>query len=179
MDNILIIVGSARNGNSLYIANQLKNQLNQENCTISQISNMRIEYCSGCLDCDETHKCSIEDDMDKLIPVVIKSDVIIMISPARWSLLSGDLKVFIDRLNPIATTGEMIGKKFLCVAVGQSKKDDNSIEQTLNSMGFFCESAEMQMLGKFAVYECLNENDAENKKGIKELISEIANSIKS
>lgn len=159
MKQIVILVGSARNGNSLFIAHKLQMVLSREKLDIINIAKKNIHNCTGCLECDETHKCFIDDDMNDVIPMLLEADTIIAVTPVRWGLLSGDLKVFLDRLNPLATTGELEDKKFICISIGQSDKNDNSIEHSLASLEFFSESAGMKLLGKFPVYNCLAEND--------------------
>jgi multimeric flavodoxin WrbA len=171
MKKVLILVGSARNGNSLFLANQIVRNYPAD---IIPIAQKRITPCNGCLACDDTKKCIFFDDMEVLIKQVVDADVIVMISPTRCGLLSGDIKLFIDRLNPIATTEELAGKNLIVVAIGQSDYNDSSIIHAIKSMEFFSESSGMNLLGSIPIYECLAENDLGNKIDVvNKTISEI------
>ena len=102
----LIVVGSRRNGNSLKLAKTLKNEL-EKNRIIGKIivpGNQKIYLCTGCMDCDTNGTCDFNDDMNNNIDLINKTDSIIFISPTRWNTISGDLKIFMDRLNQLYTT---------------------------------------------------------------------------
>ena len=171
MGKITILVGSARDGNSLYFARKISEKYP---ANVIQIATKKISLCTGCLDCDETQKCVFGDEMDDLIRTMVESDVIIAISPARWGLLSGDLKLFIDRLNPIATTEELVDKRFIGVVIGQSKTDDTSIPHALKSLEYFAESAGMKLMGSFSIYECLSGDDlSKNESVVSNTVAEI------
>lgn len=176
----LIIVGSARKGNSLFLANTIAALDKKGDSEIVRLSNYRINYCTGCLECDETHKCIINDDMDILLAKVIEADVIIMISPTRYSLLSGDCKVFIDRLNPTAVSGDIEGKKFIAITVGQSEMEPLkcSIDIALQSFVDFAENANLEIIGKYAIYSCYDADSAEKQAGILTLCEEIVSKLR-
>ncbi len=101
---ILAIVGSARRGNTYAMVEAATHELSAKACDVELIHlrDIKLEVCDGCLACDEEGKCVIEDDMEKILPDVAQADGFIFGTPARWSLLSGELKVFIDRSNPLA-----------------------------------------------------------------------------
>ena len=173
MAKLTILVGSAREGNSSFLANKVGEKHPAE---IVNIASKNINVCTGCLECDETKACVFDDDMTDLIRVVVESDVILAITPVRWGLLSGDLKLFIDRLNPIATTEELVGKKLIAVAIGQSEADDTSIAHAVESLAFFAESAGMEVNGSFCIYECLAADDLSQKDDI--IVSTVNDIIK-
>ena len=111
---MLIVVGSRRNGNSLKLAEKIKYELDKERIHSSIIvpGNQKIHICTGCMDCDKDGKCDFTDDMRKNINEIIKENVIMFISPTRWNLISGDLKLFMDRLNPLYSRQQLKNKKF-------------------------------------------------------------------
>lgn len=167
MKKTLIIVGSARKGNSLFIGEYAKEYLSRMGILIDiiQLSEYNIEYCDGCLRCDETGICHREDDVSFLIEKVKDVDGVIFVSPTRWSLLSGDMKVFMDRWNPLAGRGVFDDKKSLIITVGQTnRKDSESIGRALASLKFFSDDAGFQFCGEFAFEECLDSNDIKDKK---------------
>lgn len=167
MKKTLIIVGSARKGSSLFIGEYAKEYLTRKSMLAEtvQLSDYKIDYCDGCLACDETGTCHKEDDVAYLIGKVKGADGVIFVSPTRWSLLSGDMKVFMDRWNPLAGRGVFDAKKSFIVTVGQTnRKDSDSIGKSLTSLKFFSDDAGFQFCGEFAFEECLGSNDIKDKK---------------
>lgn len=167
MKKTLIIIGSARKGSSLFIGEYAKEYLLKmgTNAETIQLSDYKIDYCDGCLMCDETGSCHKDDDVSYLIEKVKAVDGVIFVSPTRWSLLSGDIKVFMDRWNPLAGKGIFNEKKSLIVSVGQTNtKDSESIERAITSLRFFSDDAGFQFVGDFTFEECLGCNDIKDKK---------------
>ena len=76
------------------------------------------------MDCDESGVCDFYDDMISNIEKVNKSDTLIFITPTRWNLLSGDIKIFMDRLNPLYVPKKLEGKKAIAIAIGSTAKED-------------------------------------------------------
>lgn len=167
MKNLLILVGSARNGNSLFAANyiaKVASKTTNISHQIVQLSESSINNCDGCLECDSSGSCHYNDDMAELLNKVKSSDGIVFISPTRWSLLSGDLKVFMDRLNPLAGKDLFNDKKSFLVAVGQTNCTDSiSISRALESLKFFSDDAGFQCFGSYAIENCLDANDLSSK----------------
>lgn len=167
MKKALIIIGSARKGSSFCIGEYAGDYLSQKGIIVEkiQLSNYKIEYCDGCLTCDETGVCHKKDDVENLLEKVKTADGIVFISPTRWSLLSGDMKVFMDRWNPLAGRGVFDGKKSLVVTVGQTNREESeSIGKSLESLKFFSEDAGFDFVGEFAFEECLGVDDIKDKE---------------
>lgn len=66
---MLIIVGSRRNGNSLKLANIIKEELGKERISTNIIipGNQKIHICTGCMDCDKDGVCDFTDDMNQIL----------------------------------------------------------------------------------------------------------------
>lgn len=175
----IIVVASARNGSSKYVAEKIKGQLTYENVKVVQLSDYKIEYCTGCLECDETHRCNIEDGMTELLEEVKASDILVFITPARYSLLSGDGKVFIDRLNPTAVSGDIEDKKFIAVAVGQTQKGEepDSVDLAVKSLVNFADNAGMNILGEYSIYSCYGKDDIKQNEDVGKVCEEIVSII--
>lgn len=56
-----------------------------------------IEGCRGCEGCRVSRNCVIDDDMQKLYPLLIQADGIIMGSPAYFYNVTSQMKAFIER----------------------------------------------------------------------------------
>ena len=158
---MLIVVGSRREGNSYNLAKNIQQKLDLQriHCEIIVPGNQRIHLCTGCMDCDKNGICDFTDDMKNNIDKIITEEYIMFISPARWNLLSGDLKIFIDRLNPLYSTGKLKGKKFIAVAIGSKGKEKYSTEFVINSLTSFAESAGMDVIFDKEFNNCLNTKD--------------------
>lgn len=167
MKNLLIISGSARNGNSQFLAESIVKWTSENNrlaVDYIKLSNYKINYCDGCLYCDTTGYCHQKDDMSALLEKIKLADGVILISPTRWSLLSGDMKVFFDRWNPLAGKNLFDGKKCFNICVGQTTTQSSvSITRALDSLRYFAEDAGFSFEGQFAFEECYDSGDAKTK----------------
>lgn len=163
MKQTTLVIGSMRKGNSAYISKKIADTF--QNVNSFTLGN-NIKYCTGCLECDETHKCNIRDDMDSILESLYCSDLLIIVTPVRYSLMSGDVKVFIDRLNPTAVSEDLCGKNVLAIAIGQTEESDGTITEALTSIEMFVNNANMKYVGGFPVYSCYDNNDLSKKDDI-------------
>lgn len=166
--NIVIVSGSKRKGNSEYIADALVDCLKGlEECinvTCLKLSEIEMDFCTGCLLCDETARCCIDDEMTNLVDVIANADGMILISPARWSLISGEMKTFLDRLNPLAVSMKLAGKKCITITIGQSDESEgDSIIAASNSFRAFADNAEMIVYRQIEIFSCLIANDISSR----------------
>lgn len=178
---MLIIVGSRRNGNSYNLAQKIKAVLDKERIHTSIImpGNQKIHICTGCMDCDKDGKCDFTDDMKKNISDIRKENILMFITPTRWNLLSGDLKLFIDRLNPLYTRGGLKGKKMIAVSIGSKSKSLYSTEAALSSLISFSEAAGMEVILDKQFYDCLNASDILNQEQeLNKFIEDVKTKIK-
>lgn len=176
MGRVLIVVGSRRDGNSSHLAKLIKDGLARERISTDIITpgNQKIYLCTGCMDCDKNGKCDFNDDMESNIEKVRSSEVIIFITPTRWNSLSGDLKIFIDRLNPLYSTKELKDKKMIVLAVGSKVRNEYSTDGAITSLGSFIESAEAKLIYKEAFDRCLDFTDIlEQQEKINRVIKDI------
>lgn len=173
---MLIIVGSRRNGNCLKLANKIKENLEHERIYSDIIvpGNQKIHICTGCMDCDKNGICDFKDDMKENIDKIKKEEYIIFITPTRWNLISGDLKIFIDRLNPLYSRKELKNKKVILISIGSKNKGLYSTESSLSDLHSFAESAEMNCILDTQFYDCLNDSDICNQEDkINKFINEL------
>ena len=177
---MLIIVGSRRNGNSLKLANYVKNELEKDriHCSIIVPGNTKIHICTGCMDCDENGICDFKDDMYENIEKIKNEEIIMFITPTRWNLISGDLKIFIDRLNPLYTRQGLKDKKLIAVSIGSKNKNLYSTEAALSSLISFAESAKMKVIMNKQFFNCLKDDDIlEQQNELENFITELKKKI--
>lgn len=181
MSRCLIVVGSRRDGNSLKLGKKIKEELKKERIVSNIIvpGNQKIYVCTGCMDCDSSGVCDFYDDMISNIEKVNKSDTIIFITPTRWNLLSGDIKIFMDRLNPLYVPKKLEGKKAIAIAIGSSPESEYSTNGAISSIDSFCENSKMKLILKYQFNNCLDANDITEKTDeINKMINEIKKRLK-
>ena len=163
---IIAIIGSMRKGNSFSMVQSVVDTfLNADvELEVIHLKDISIGFCDGCLSCDETGTCHLNDDMTSIVQKVKEADGLVLASPARWSLLSGEMKTFMDRLNPLAAIEALADKKAIVFAVGQTKEEeDHSISIAAESMVSFCENAGIEVVDKVLAYGCLMENEVDKE----------------
>ena len=94
--NILYISGSPRkNSNTDVLLNKL---LKMTGGKFIKLVDYDIKPCKSCWACQKIGKCVINDDMsNKIIPLLLECDCMILGSPVYFNNVSAQLKSFIDR----------------------------------------------------------------------------------
>lgn len=104
MKKVLIIAASPRkNGNSDILAQQFAKGAQEAGNDVETfyLREHHLDYCIGCLSCLKTGKCFQKDDANILGEKMMAADVVVMASPVYYYSLSGQMKVFLDRMNPL------------------------------------------------------------------------------
>ncbi len=119
MKKVFAYIGSGYGENSKTlklldnIMNNVKN-LNREEYTIDIYTpkNSNIKHCISCNKCFKFGKCSIEknEDMKIIKEKMLEADLIILGSPVYAHNVSGDMKVFLDRISYWMHTMPLAGK---------------------------------------------------------------------
>ena len=89
-----------------------------------------LKYCLGCYACVKEGQCIINDGMNALAKKLIDADVIAIATPVYFYSMSGQLKVFIDRLVP---TYNQIEADIYLIAT-QWDPDPKAMEATFESI---------------------------------------------
>lgn len=66
-----------------------------------KIKETDLKFCIGCMTCQTTGECVLKDGMNSLYDAVQHSDVLVFATPVYYYSVSGQLKTFLDRLNPL------------------------------------------------------------------------------
>ncbi|MGN0953903.1 flavodoxin family protein [Dialister sp.] len=66
-----------------------------------RLAEKTIHFCRGCLSCQQTGKCVIRDDMEPILALLKEADVLALTTPIYYYEMSGLLKTFLDRVNPL------------------------------------------------------------------------------
>ena len=128
MKKVLIISTSLRNNsNSEILAKSFYEgaKINNDVEFIS-LKDKTINFCKGCLACGKTHRCIINDDTNAIVDKMEQADVIVWATPIYYYEMSGQMKVLIDRLNPMFTKDYKFRDVYFLAAAAE---DDKAVPQ--------------------------------------------------
>lgn len=144
--NIIAICGSPRRGNTEFMLRRFLTQAEElgHKTELVLLREKRIERCSGCMACEEEGKCNIKDDMGMIIERLKMNDVVVFGSPVYFSNVTGLLKDFFDRMDPLYDDKPLRGKHMIAVLAGAQMK---ASEQALRAIETMANSMEMDLIG--------------------------------
>ncbi len=102
--NVLVISCSPRvGGNSDVLADSFAKGAKDAGNEVTKINlaGKNIEFCQGCLVCQETKRCVIRDDADIIAQKMEKAEVLVFATPIYYYEMSGQMKTMLDRGNPL------------------------------------------------------------------------------
>lgn len=133
--NILIISASLRkSSNSDALAEEFKKGALEAGNNVDKIdlAGKRIEFCKGCLACQNTQQCVIKDDAIDIADRMLKADVIVFATPIYYYGLSGQLKTLLDRANPLYTTDYAFRDIYLLASAADD--EEGTIDGTVTGL---------------------------------------------
>lgn len=98
---VTAFIGSPRkNGNVDTLATEILNGVKDAGAEIGKVylNDLNIKGCQACFACRYSGKCIINDDMTPLYKEIIDSDAIIIASSIFMWQMTGQTKIFVDRL---------------------------------------------------------------------------------
>ena len=104
MSKVLIISSSLRaNSNSDVLAEKVAEGARGVGHEVEVVSlkGKEIKFCIGCLSCQRTKKCVLNDDVNEIREKVRLADTLVFATPIYYYEMSGQLKTFLDRMNPL------------------------------------------------------------------------------
>ena len=103
MKNVVVISSSLRNGsNSEMLAKEfIRGASIKHNVEYISLKDINFKFCLGCLLCQKPGKCVINDDVRQYLEKISNADVLVFATPIYYYSMSGQLKTFLDRLNPM------------------------------------------------------------------------------
>jgi len=145
---VLGIVGSKRkSGNTAYLVKQALHAIESKDVETELIflGDYNIHGCIGCEGCRDTYKCVIKDDMQKIYPLIINSDAIVLGSPTYFYNITSYMKAFIERLycfqifsdndrSVWSSVNEVLGVKYAVVIALCEQNDEEDMGFTAEAM---------------------------------------------
>lgn len=124
--NILIIISSLRKGgNSDTLAEYFAKGASEAGNKVEIISlaDKEIGFCKGCLACQKTQRCVINDDAVEIADKMKNADVIVFATPVYYYSVSGQLKTMLDRGNPLYFSDYAFRDIYLLAAAAEDEYD--------------------------------------------------------
>ena len=135
MSKVLIVSATPRkNGNSQLLADEFARGAREAGHTVEAFAlrDLELKFCIGCLACQRTGKCVLSDSVNALLPKVQEADVLVFATPVYYYGLSGQLKTFLDRLNPLFGRQNAFKRVYLLVAAADG--DESAFDGPVTGM---------------------------------------------
>ncbi len=133
MSNILVITTSLRGkSNSDILAERMIKGAEDSGKHVDKISlkGKEIKFCIGCLSCQRTQKCVLDDDAIEIAEKVKNADALVFVTPIYYYEMSGQLKTLLDRLNPLYTSEYRFRKVYMLTTAAE---DEDSVSERAES----------------------------------------------
>lgn len=118
-----------------------------------------LKFCIGCFSCQKTGKCIYQDDVKEILEKVRNADVLIFSTPIYYYEMSGQMKVLLDRLNPLYNSEYNFREVYMIACAADTEKNTfNKAYQGLQGWVDCFEKAELKGL--------LSTGGAENPKDV-------------
>lgn len=132
--NIIVISSSERiNGNSeILVSEFVKGARENNNVEVINLRELNYGFCKGCLACQSTNKCILKDDISNVIDKVCNADILAFATPIYYYSISGQLKTFLDRMNPLYVADYKYREVYLFTACADSSS--NAMDVAINEI---------------------------------------------
>ena len=124
--NILILSTSPRKGgNSDTLTNEFTRGARDAGHDAEKISlaGKSIGFCRGCLACQKTERCIIQDDANAIVQKMLSADVLVFATPIYFYEMSGQIKTLLDRSNPLFPADYAFREIYLLAASADENRD--------------------------------------------------------
>ena len=132
------------------------------------IDDYHFSFCRGCRACHTAARCTMDDDVSRLMAEFDWADIILCVSPSYWADIPGQFKAFIDRCTPWCNTHEPHlslsgGKKGYTIALrtGPGMKE---CARVIESIEHFYGHLEIQPCGSLGLTSVENREAALGRK---------------
>jgi multimeric flavodoxin WrbA len=132
---ILGISGSPKAGNTEYLLDAALKVCGERGFQTERVlcSALKVGYCKDCGACSKGEPCPVEDDMAKVLDLLLKADGIVVGSPVYFGSTTAQLKAVFDRTLPLRRQGFKLKDKVGCAfSVGGSRNGGQ--EKTIDTI---------------------------------------------
>lgn len=126
MKRVLVISTSLRqNSNSQMLADAFAKGAAEAGHLVEQVSlrGKDLRFCQGCLVCQKLGRCVLKDDMPELLQKLHDADAVAFATPIYYYEMSGQMKTFLDRTNPLYGGDYRFRDIYLLTAAAEDETD--------------------------------------------------------
>lgn len=161
--HVLAILGSPHtNGITGTMLNYAIGEAEKSGYLVTKVNlyEKKISFCTGCRKCLETGKCVQKDDLEDIVALLRKSEIVILAAPVYWANVPAPVKNLFDRL--LGTAMEetstfpkprLSGKKYMLLTACNTPAPFSWIfgqsRGAIRNMDEFFKTAGMKPIGKF------------------------------
>ena len=138
---IIALVGSPRRGkNTQSLVESILNCAAQKGAAVKMyhLADLHYQGCQSCYACKGADNCALPDDVTPILAEVAQADAVVLGTPIYMWQMSGQLKLFVDRLFAFYRYGRPSklppGKKVL-LAASQGNPDEEAFLPYLKNTG--------------------------------------------
>ncbi len=132
---VLVISTSPRkNGNSDALADAFIRGAQQAGNQVEKINlyDKSIGFCKGCLTCQSTQRCIINDDASAIAQRMLTADVIVFATPIYYYGMCGQMKTLLDRANPLYSADYRFRDIYLLAAAAE--EDEHTVDGAVTGL---------------------------------------------
>lgn len=132
---VLVISTSPRkNGNSNTLADAFIRGAQQAGNQVEKINlyDKTIGFCKGCLTCQSTQRCIINDDASAIAQRMLTADVIVFATPIYYYGMCGQMKTLLDRANPLYSADYRFRDIYLLAAAAE--EDEHTVDGAVTGL---------------------------------------------
>lgn len=132
---VLIISTSPRKGgNSDTLADELLRGAAEAGHSVEKVTlyDKTISFCQGCLACQNTQRCTIQDDAVAITQKMLTADVIVFATPVYYYGMCGQMKTLLDRSNPLFSADYQFRDIYLLAAAAED--DPHTVDGTVTGL---------------------------------------------
>jgi len=133
--SILILSTSPRpGGNSDLLADAFLQGTQEAGHEAEKISlhGKALGFCRGCLACQKTGRCVIDDDASAITRRMKSADVLVFATPVYYYSMCGQMKTLLDRANPLFSSEYAFRDVYLLATAAED--DPDAVDGTVQGM---------------------------------------------
>lgn len=132
---VLIISTSPRKGgNSDALAEKFGQGAQEAGHQVEKVClyDKTIQFCKGCLACQKTQQCVMNDDAAMIAQKMLTADVLVFATPIYYYEMCGQMKTILDRANPIFTADYAFRDIYLLAAAAE--RDRSTMDGAIHGL---------------------------------------------
>ena len=112
--------------------------------TYIRLLDKNIHFCIGCLACQKSGVCVLQDDMTSILAAMKAADSIVFATPIYYYEMRGQMKTLLDRSNPLFSAEYQFRDIYLLMSAAEEEED--IMERTVQSLGGWIECFDKTVL---------------------------------